>query len=158
MSRAFTREEDHENAAAMLGERPLSPHRNLVTAAGLAMIEAEIGRLRDEIMQAEAATDRERAALAARDLRYWIARHESAELSVPDAGCGVVRFGMSVVLEDEDGKTARWRIVGEDEADPASGSISHISPMAQAVFGKGVGALITVNGREWEIVGVSAQA
>ncbi|MET3790797.1 hypothetical protein ABID37_000988 [Aquamicrobium terrae] len=26
MSRAFTREEDTENAAAVLGERPVSPH------------------------------------------------------------------------------------------------------------------------------------
>lgn len=155
MSRAFTREEDHENAAALLGERPVSPHRNLVTQAGLAMIEAEIGRLREEMVQAEAESDKERVALAARDLHYWRARHESAELSEPDADSDVVRFGMSVELEDEDGKTACWRIVGEDEADPARGSISHISPMARALFGKKAGEVITVNSREWEIVAFS---
>lgn len=156
MSRAFTREEDNENAAAALGERPVSPHRNLVTASGLAMIEAELARLREEMAGAEADDDREHVALMARDLRYWTARRESAELSVPDADSDVVRFGMTVALEDEDGKPARWRIVGEDEADPAKGSISHISPMAQALFGRKVGELVSVNGREWEIVGLSA--
>ncbi|MET3790796.1 transcription elongation GreA/GreB family factor [Aquamicrobium terrae] len=129
-----------------------------MTAAGLAMIEAELGRLREDMARAEAESDRERVALAARDLRYWTARRESAELSVPDAASDVVRFGMTVALEDEDGKAARWRIVGEDEADPAKGSISHVSPMAQALFGKKTGELVAVNGREWEIVGLSAEA
>jgi transcription elongation GreA/GreB family factor len=53
---------------------------------------------------------------------------------------------------------ARWRIVGEDEADPTKGSISHVSPMAQALFGRKAGDLVNVNGREWEIVGLSADA
>lgn len=158
MSRAFTKEEDNENAAALPGERPVSPHRNLVTANGLAMIEAELVRLREQMAGAETEDDRERLALMARDLRYWTARRESAELSVPEAGSDVVRFGMTVALEDGDGKTARWRIVGEDEADPAKGSISHVSPMAQALFGRKAGDLVNVNGREWEIVGLSADA
>ncbi|MBB6012289.1 transcription elongation GreA/GreB family factor [Aquamicrobium lusatiense] len=158
MSRAFTREDDNESAIAALGERPVSPHRNLVTQRGLALIEAEIVRLREEIVRAEAEGDRERLELAARDLRYWGARRENAELSVPDADSDVVRFGMTVALEDEDGRTARWQIVGEDEAEPAKGSISHISPMAQALFGQKVGELITVNGREWEIVDLIAEA
>ena len=44
MSRAFTREEDSENAIAGIGERPISPHRNLVTERGLAQIEANSRR------------------------------------------------------------------------------------------------------------------
>lgn len=158
MSRAFTREEDNENAASALGERPVSPHRNLVTRSGLAMIEAELARLREEMADVESDEDRERVALMARDLRYWTARRESAELSLPEADSDVVRFGMTVSLEDEDSKTARWRIVGEDEAEPAKGSISHVSPMAQALFGRKVGDLVTVNGREWEIVALTAEA
>jgi transcription elongation GreA/GreB family factor len=154
MSRAFTREEDSENAIAGIGERPVSPHRNLVTANGLAMIEAELARLRAELAGAEAGADREKIALAARDLRYWQARRENAELSVPEAGSNVVRFGMTVELENEDGKAVSWRIVGEDEADPAKGTISHVSPMAQALFGKAAGDAVTVNGRDWEIVGL----
>ena len=45
-----------------------------------------------------------------------------------------------------------WKIVGEDEADPQPARFPHVSPMAQALFGKAVGDLATVNGKEWEIV------
>ena len=152
MSRAFTREEDTEAALADIGERPVSHHRNLVTREGLAMIDAEIATLRAGFARAEADADREKMALMARDLRYWNARRETAELVEPDGSEGVVRFGMRVAIEDEDGKRHVWKIVGEDEADPANGRISHVSPMARELFGKGVGEAATVNGREWEIV------
>ncbi len=154
MSRAFTREEDSENAIAGIGERPVSTHRNLVTQNGLAMIEAELGGLREALAKAEADGDRERIAMISRDLRYWNARRESAELSIPEADSDVIRFGMTVELEAEDGGSVSWRIVGEDEADPAQGSISHVSPMARALFGRAAGDVVTVNGKEWEIVGL----
>jgi transcription elongation GreA/GreB family factor len=156
MSRAFTREDESENAIADIGERPVSHHRNLVTEKGLAMIEAEVAALRAELAKAEAGGDRERIALVSRDLRYWNARRENAELSVPDPGSLVVRFGMSVTIESEDGHRHTWKIVGEDEADAAHGKISHSSPMAIALFGKSVGDLATVNGKEWEIVEMGA--
>src|SRR6266536_2499018 len=116
MSRAFTREEDSENAIAGIGERPISQHRNLVTERGLAMIDAELAALRDELGRAEKRADRERIALISRDLRYWTARRESAELSVPGSGSEMVRFGMGVTLEGDDGRKVHWKIVGEDEA------------------------------------------
>lgn len=156
MSRAFTREEDNE-AIADIGERPVSTHRNLVTERGLAMIEAELEALRKELAKAERQEDRERIATASRDLRYWTARRENAELSVPEPDSTVVRFGMGVTLEGEDGGKVHWKIVGEDEADPAKGSISHVSPMAQALFGKTVGDIVAVNGREWEVVALNAR-
>lgn len=151
MSRAFTREDDNESAIAGLGERPVSPHRNLVTENGLSIIEDTLAGLRGELAKAEAASDRERIAMLSRDLRYWIARRESAEVSVPDPDSAVVRFGMTVTIVNEDGQQRSWRIVGEDEADAAKGSVSHVSPMAQALFGKAVGDVAVVNGKEWEI-------
>lgn len=151
MSRAFTREDDNEGAIAGLGERPVSPHRNLVTENGLSIIEDTLAGLRGELAKAEAASDRERIAMLSRDLRYWIARRESAEVSVPDPDSAVVRFGMTVTIVNEDGQQRSWRIVGEDEADAAKGSVSHVSPMAQALFGKAVGDVAVVNGKEWEI-------
>ena len=157
MSRAFTREENNETAIADLGERPVSPHRNLVTRNGLAMIDAEIAALQAELAKVDATEEREKSALLARDLRYWKARRETAELVEPDPDEDVVRFGKIVSLEDEDGRRQTWRIVGEDEADPGVGTISHVSPMARALFGKAVGDAATVNGREWEIVSVSAE-
>ncbi|MER8411693.1 MULTISPECIES: transcription elongation factor GreA [unclassified Mesorhizobium] len=155
MSRAFTREEDSENAIAGVGERPVSHHRNLVTERGLAMIDENLADLRDILAKAERKADRERIAVVSRDLRYWTARRESAELSAPEPGSDVVRFGMGVTIEGDDGRKVHWKIVGEDEADPAKGSISHVSPMAMALFGKKVGDLASVNGKEWEIVKLS---
>ncbi|MCO6048605.1 GreA/GreB family elongation factor [Mesorhizobium sp. RP14(2022)] len=153
MSRAFTKEDESGDVLGGIGERPVSTHRNLVTPQGIAAMDREIASLREELAKGP---DREKVALLSRDLRYWTARRETAELSVPEPGSDVVRFGMVVSLESEDGREARWRIVGEDEADAAHGSISHVSPMARALFGKGVGDVATVNGVEWEIVGLGA--
>lgn len=155
MSRAFTREEDSENAIAGIGERPISPHRNLVTERGLAMIEENLADLRDILAKAERKADRERIAVVSRDLRYWTARRENAELSVPEPGSDLVRFGMGVTLQGDDERKVHWKIVGEDEADPAKGTISHVSPMAVALFGKKLGDVAVVNGKEWEIVKLS---
>ena len=130
MSRAFTREDDSDGAIADIGERPVSTHRNLVTPEGLDAIDAEVAALRAELAKAESEGERERIALMSRDLRYWNARRESAEVSVPDANSDVVRFGMTVTIEDENGKKHSWKLVGEDEADAAHGKISHVSPMA----------------------------
>jgi len=152
MSRAFTREDDSEGAIADIGERPVSTHRNLVTASGLGQIDYAMNELRKDLAKAEADADRERIARVSRDLRYWSARRESAELSEPEPGSDVVRFGMTVTIEDEDGKRKAWKIVGEDEADAAKGSVSHVSPMALALFGKAIGEAGIVNGKEWEIV------
>jgi transcription elongation GreA/GreB family factor len=156
MSRAFTREQDDDRSPSDIGERPVSEHRNLVTPDGLRMIEAEAASLREELAKAEADGEREKIALISRDLRYWAARRESAEVSVPDPESDVARFGMSVTIEAEDGTSHRWKIVGEDEADATKGKISHVSPMAVALFGKSVGDLVTVNGKEWEITGLEA--
>lgn len=158
MSRAFTREEDSEAAIADIGERPVSQHRNLVTRAGLEAIDASIAGLRERLALAEASGDREAIALLSRDLRYWNARRETAELSEPEPGEAVVRFGMRVSIVGEDGEERHWSIVGEDEADVAAGRISHVSPMARALFGKGVGETATVSGRDWEITAVQRQA
>lgn len=152
MSRAFTREDDSENVIADIGERPVSASRNLVTEQGLAHIEAQLASLREDLAKAENDADRERIATVSRDLRYWQSRRETAEVSVPEPDSTVVRFGMKVVIEDDNGKRNVWKIVGEDEADAASGRISHASPMAIALFGKTVGEVASVNGHEWEIV------
>lgn len=157
MSRAFTREDDNEKALADIGERPLSPHRNLVTRRGLAEMEASISQLRKDLAAAEGRAERQHAATLSRDLRYWVARRENAEMSLPDPDSKVVRFGMTVTVESQDGRRNSWKIVGEDEADAAKGSVSHVSPMALALFGKGQGDLATVNGKEWEIVALTVE-
>ena len=157
MSVAFTREEDLEATAADLVDRPISPHPNHVTPEGLAMIEADLAAARAAYTKAQTEgsieADRTAMARATRDLRYWSARRASAQLleTTPD---GRVRFGGSVTIEREDGRTQTWRIVGEDEADPAKGSVSHVSPLARALMGRRVGDEATVAGQSVEIVAV----
>ena len=157
MSVAFTREEDLEATAADLPDRPISPHPNLVTAKGLAQIERELAEARAAYAAAQAKgsieADRTAMARATRDLRYWSARRSNAQLveTEPD---GTVRFGGSVTIEREDGRTQTWAIVGEDEADPANGSVSHVSPLTRALVGKRVGDVVTINGQEAEVIAV----
>jgi transcription elongation GreA/GreB family factor len=157
MSVAFTREEDLEATAADLPDRPISPHPNLVTPSGLAAIEAALAEARAAYTAAQAKgdieADRTAMARATRDLRYWTARRASAQLVEIEAD-GRVRFGGSVTIEREDGRTQTWRITGEDEADPAAGSVSHVSPLARALIGKRVGDEATVAGQAVEIVAV----
>jgi len=158
MAVAFTREEDYEARAADLPDRPISPHPNLVTASGLAAIEAELAQARAAYASAQAtggvSTDRTAMARATRDLRYWSARRASAQLTEPEGAAGVVQFGGTVEIEREDGRRQAFRIVGEDEADPARGSVSYVAPLARALLGKGLGDVATVNGAEVEVVSV----
>jgi len=158
MSVAFTREEDLEATAADLPDRPISAHPNLVTLSGLAAIEIALTSARAAWAAAQAAgsieADRTAMARATRDLRYWAARRASA-MVVEVEPDGRVRFGGSVTVERDDGRTQTWRILGEDEADPSSGSVSHVSPLAVAVIGKRVGDETFVAGRTVEIVAVA---
>ncbi len=50
-----------------------------------------------------------------------------------------VFFGATVDVEDEDGKAATYRIVGEDEIDLARGCISYNSPLGRALLKKRAG-------------------
>jgi len=157
MSVAFTKEEDYESVAANLPDRPVSTHANLVTPEGLTAIEAELASARAAYTAAQGGDvkdDRTAMARATRDLRYWSSRRASAQLVEPAEPDGTVRFGGAVTVEREDGRRQTWRIVGEDEADPAKGSVSYVSPLAQAVLGKTVGDLAMVAGGEVEIVAV----
>ena len=150
MSRAFVKE--LEDAAEELPERPISPHPNLVTAEGLAHIEAEVTRLQQEHAAALAANDRTALARSARDLRYWTARRATAQLVPAPSDRSKVHFGSTVTIVRNDGRRQTFRIVGEDEADPAQGSISHVSPLARAMFGKRVGDVVAAGAGEAEII------
>jgi len=66
-------------------ERPVSTHRNLVTAEGLAAIERELKRLDAAHAAAVTANDTAATALIQRDLRYWSARRASAQVVAPPA-------------------------------------------------------------------------
>jgi transcription elongation GreA/GreB family factor len=151
MSRAFVKETDAVDA---LPERPVSAHPNYVTARGLALIEEALERSEKEYAAAQASADREALASSGRDLHYWQQRRASAELVPPPADTDTVHFGSTVTIERDDGRRQTWRIVGEDEADPAKGTLSYVSPVAKALAGRKVGDLVTAGNSEAEIVAI----
>ncbi len=159
MSVAFTRDEDHEAAAANLPDRPISSHPNLVTPQGLAQLEAAFAQARAAYVTAQASgevsDDRTAMARATRDLRYYTARLASAQRIPPVDRPQTVVFGCTVTIAREDGREQAFRIVGEDEADPRTGSIGYVSPLAQALMGKSVGDEAVVAGAGVEVVAIA---
>ena len=77
-----------------------------------------------------------------------------AELIAPPPDTTSVHFGSSVTIERNDGRRQTWRIVGEDEADPAAGSLSYVSPVAQVLAGRKVGEVVQAGNSEAEIVAI----
>lgn len=151
MSRAFVKESDDGGAGA-LPELAISPHRNLVTPTGLAQIEDRLKVLQEEAQQARQTGDKATVARAERDLRYWRARRQTAEVVPLPAAADVVRFGAVVSLEDDAGRQVRYQIVGEDESDPGAGKISYVSPLGKAVLGCAVDDESVVEGHAWSVV------
>jgi len=149
MSRAFVKEQEGGEAFEDLPDRPISEHPNFVTPDGLAQIEAEVKRLEAEAAALDPA-DKAGSARVNRDLRYWSARKASAQLVERVEG-ETVHFGSTVTVVREDDSKQTFHIVGEDEADPAQGSLSYVSPLARAITGKGIGDVVEVNGHEVEI-------
>ena len=154
MSKAFTKEPETGDVYDDLPDRPVSPH-NLVTPKGLEMIEAELARLHLEHAAAQDANDRALLAKTNRDLRYWTSRRATAQVMEPPKDAKEVHFGSTVTILREDGRRQTFRIVGEDEADPSAGTLSYVSPVAQALMGKQVGDVAEAGAAEAEIVEIS---
>ena len=161
MSVAFTKEGDTENAAeADLPDRPISPHPNLVTATGLAQLEAALDQARRDYAANQTREgqegDRRALARAARDLRYFAARRATARVMPPPDDHEHVRFGATVAIERGDGRRSVLRLVGEDEADPKTGTLSYVSPLAVALLGKSEGDIVTIAGGDVEIIAITS--
>ena len=144
MSRAFVSEEAEEARAAVLAERPISPHANLVTPRGLELIENRVASLQSELSRPPA-DDAVRPRLL-RDLRYWQARRATAQtVEQRMVAPKEVVFGIMVVMR-RDRTVSRFRIVGEDEADPAQSLLSWTSPLATALMGAEAGDVVDIGG------------
>ncbi len=62
----------------------------------------------------------------------------------------VVRLNTLVTIEDENGETDTYHIVGSAEADPRAGRISDASPLGRALLGKQVGEMVKVEAPDGE--------
>jgi transcription elongation GreA/GreB family factor len=54
-------------------------------------------------------------------LRDWTARRNTAQVQAAPTGSSDVTFGSALNIWREDGRRSSFRIVGEEEADPANG-------------------------------------
>jgi transcription elongation GreA/GreB family factor len=144
MSRAFVKEVEQE--IDDLPDRPVSTHPNFVTAEGLAAIERTLARFEAANKASIARNDRRAIAATQRELRYWNARRSTAKIVEPAADKSKVHFGATVTVRRDDGRAQTFRIVGEDEAEPARGTVSYVSPLARAVLGGIVGDTVEVSG------------
>lgn len=144
MSRGFVKEDDLEHAGTDLPERPISELPNYVTPHGYGLLEQSAEKLDKERAALITLNDddiaKQKLAVIDRDLRYLSAKLESAMVvdhaqQTKDS----VLFGATVKVEDDEGNTHTFAIVGEDEADIAANKVSWASPLAKALIGHKVG-------------------
>lgn len=160
LSVAFVKEESAEAASeTLLPDRPISPHPNLVTEAGLKALELQLQQAREAYSAASTIEDvnerRRQAANPLRDLRYLAARVRTAQVIPDPTSFDNVAFGSTVTFSRDDGRVQTYRVVGEDEADPKAGSISFVSPVARTLIGKTIGDVVSVGGKELEVIAIS---
>ena len=160
MSVAFTKEDSAETASeTLLPDRPVSPHPNLVTEAGLKALELQLHQAREAYETAQKIDNvnerRRQAATPLRDARYFAARVRTAQVVPHPTSTDAIAFGSTVTFRRSDGRVQTYRIVGEDEADPKTGSISFVSPVARILMGKAVGDVVGTSGQELEIIAIS---
>ncbi|HEX5853793.1 MAG TPA: transcription elongation factor GreA [Solirubrobacteraceae bacterium] len=137
---------------------------NLTTAEGLEALKAELDALesggRREIAE-RIKTAREWGDLK-ENSEYHDAKNDQAHLETKiarlrekiaqavvveeDAGGadGVVGFGSTVLVRDQDGVEKSWRIVSSHDASPGDGLLSAESPVAVALLGRAVGDKVAV--------------
>ncbi|OYY67623.1 GreA/GreB family elongation factor [Sphingomonas sp. 28-63-12] len=150
MSVAFRRESDEEHLEPKF-ELPIPPGPNLVTTAGLAIIEAKLATVEALIASAP---EELVLADAKRQWRYWITRKTSAQLAPPPP-LDRVAFG-SRVRFTLNGALRSVTLVGSDEADTATDKIPFTAPLARALIGGEVGEALDFGGRAdaIEILGI----
>ncbi|WP_273824840.1 MULTISPECIES: GreA/GreB family elongation factor [Pseudomonas] len=142
MSRAFVNEDSAAAQASQPVERQVSTQPNYVTPTGLAQLQARVAALQSEHGQQSALgdqADKQRLADIERDLRYFNQRLASAQLAAPATSSEVVQIGSQVTFVDEQDRQQRVQLVGEDQADYASGLINWGSPLGRALLGARLG-------------------
>ena len=137
MSRAFVNEDQAAAQADQPVERRVSDQPNLVTATGLALLQqrvSELNSLRSELQAEGEGTDKQRLADTERDLRYFNARAQSAQVVPKASAVDKVQIGSCVRFIDEHNQQHQVQLVGEDQADAAHGLINWGSPLGRALL------------------------
>ncbi|NIE74117.1 transcription elongation factor GreAB [Pantoea sp. Tr-811] len=142
MSRAFVNEDQAAAQADQPVERRISDQPNYVTANGLHQLQqrvAQLNAVRSELQAQGDRADKQRLADTERDLRYFSARVQSAQVVPAATSQGKVQIGSRVRFVDEHDQEQVVQLVGEDEADAGRGMINWGSPLGRALLGAGPG-------------------
>ena len=142
MSRAFVNEDQAAAQASQPVERRVSDQPNYVTATGLAQLQqrlAMLTALRSELQAQGERADRQRLADTERDLRYFSAHVQSAQVVPTATSTEKVQIGSRVRFVDEDNQEHQVQLVGEDQADAVHGLVNWGSPLGRALLGAGPG-------------------
>lgn len=90
-----------------------------------------------------------------RRIRFLTQRLDQVEIIDPKKQAAVksdkVQFGATVLVQDEEGSSKKYCIVGIDETDPAVGKISWISPIGKALLQTRVGDVVNVKTPKGEV-------
>jgi transcription elongation factor GreB len=163
MNKAFTKESDAEGEDADAPEIPVPSGKNYMTRAGWQRMKTELKKLveveRPETVRVVswAASNGDRSENGDyiygkrrlreldRRIRYLHKRLESAEVVDPAyQDQERIFFGATVTYADRAGAPHTISIVGIDEADPARGRVSWISPIANALLKAREGDSVTL--------------
>lgn len=139
MSRAFVNEDQAADQANPPVERRISEQPNHVTAHGLTLLKQRVSDL--EVLRSSLLghPDKQRLAEVERDLRYFTARVQSAQVAAPATSLHKVQIGSRVSFIDAEGRQHQVQLVGEDQAYAASGLINWGSPLGRALLGAAPG-------------------
>lgn len=149
MSKAFTKEDDGSGPAEQT-DLPQSTNPNYITPDGLEGLRSRLDKAETEVEELRAQGDKADTAIAIaaqeREIRFLHDRIGKAIITDPHSQPeGVVAFGAEVDVTDEAGDKHTFRILGEDEADPAHGQITPFSPLGRALIGGETGTEVTWN-------------
>lgn len=148
VSKAFTREEDVSGTEELprLNSPLKAGEKNYVTQAGASRLQRELEQLlnvKRPPLAAIARSDKEaRRELLSLDKRRLYLQESLRTAVVIDPRAlpdDRVRFGSTVTVKDEKGESTPYRLVGVDETDHESNSISWQSPIARALMNRRVG-------------------
>lgn len=150
MSRAFVKEDDHEEIPFVAPRADLPPGTpNYVTPNGLDELHAEKAELikeREAVQSNNEGEKRVEKTVINKKLEQLENRITSAKVIKPeDQNQDEVRFGAIVTLNDiQSGNTMKYQIVGVDEANIRKGKIAFTSPLVKSLTNKKVGEKATL--------------
>ena len=153
MSKAFTREIDDEEELEPAQQLPVGL-KNYITPLGYQRLSDELDQLwkverpalvktitwaasnGDRSENGDYIYGKKRLREIDRRIRFLSKRLDNAEVIDPvqRVNCDQVFFGATVTVCGDDGCERIYSIVGVDEADPARGLISWVSPLAKALL------------------------